>query len=189
MQFLADVYVPCTMCAGRRFNRATLTVRYKEKNVADLLEMSVAETAEFFKNFTKISRILDSLMRVGLGYLSLGQPSQTLSGGEAQRIKLATELSRASTAKSLYILDEPTTGLHFDDVRRLIDVLQSLVDQGNTVVVIEHHLDVMKVCDWLIDLGPEGGESGGTCLASGPPELIAANQNSKTGKYLRPLLG
>ncbi len=188
MQFLADVHVPCSHCAGRRFNRATLAVRYKEKNVADILSMSIAEAAEFFQNFSKIARILDSLVSVGLGYLSLGQPSHTLSGGEAQRIKLATELSRVSTSKTLYILDEPTTGLHMDDIGRLLYVLQSLVDQGNTVIVIEHHLDVMKVCDWLIDLGPTGGEAGGYCTAAGPPERIAGTETSATGKHLKSLL-
>jgi excinuclease ABC subunit A len=188
MQFLADVYVPCSHCGGRRFNRPTLAVRYKEKNVADILSMSIAEAADFFQNFSKIARILKALVSVGLGYLSLGQPSHTLSGGEAQRIKLATELSRVSTSKTLYILDEPTTGLHMDDIGRLLDVLQSLVDLGNTVVVIEHHLDVLKVCDWLIDLGPTGGEAGGYCLAAGPPESIARTMTSMTGKYLQPLL-
>jgi excinuclease ABC subunit A len=184
MQFLADVYVPCSHCGGRRFNRPTLAVRYKEKNVADILSMSIAEAADFFQNFSKIARILDALVSVGLGYLSLGQPSHTLSGGEAQRIKLATELSRVSTSKTLYILDEPTTGLHMDDIGRLLHVLQSLVDQGNTVIVIEHHPDVMKVCDWLIDMGPTGGAAGGYCVASGPPELIANNKASLTGNYL-----
>ncbi len=188
MQFLADVFVPCSHCGGRRFNRPTLAVRYKEKNVADILSMSISEAAAFFQNFSKIARILDALVSVGLGYLSLGQPSHTLSGGEAQRIKLATELSRVSTSKTLYILDEPTTGLHVDDIGRLLHVLQSLVDQGNTVIVIEHHLDVMKVCDWLIDMGPAGGEAGGYCLAAGPPELIADTKASVTGKHLQTVM-
>ncbi|MDZ4848579.1 MAG: excinuclease ABC subunit UvrA [Pirellulaceae bacterium] len=188
MRFLADVYVVCSQCGGRRFNRPTLAVRYKEKNVADILSMSIAEAAEFFQNFSKIARILESLVNVGLGYLSLGQPSHTLSGGEAQRVKLATELAGTSTAKTLYILDEPTTGLHFDDIRRLIDVLQNLVNQGNSVIVIEHHLDVAKVCDWLIDMGPEGGEQGGDVIAAGTPELIAATESSVTGRYLQPMI-
>ncbi len=185
MNFLADVYVPCAQCSGRRFNRPTLAVRYKDKNVADILAMSIAEAADFFQNFSKVARILNSLVSVGLGYLSLGQPSHTLSGGEAQRIKLATELARTSTSKTLYILDEPTTGLHLEDIDRLIRVLQNLVDQGNTVIVIEHHLDVAKVCDWLIDLGPVGGEAGGYLMASGTPELIAKTKTSATGEYLK----
>lgn len=189
MNFLADVSITCAQCAGRRFNRPTLAVRYKEKNVADILAMNIAEAADFFQNFSKIARILDALVQVGLGYLSLGQPSHTLSGGEAQRIKLATELARISTSQTLYILDEPTTGLHLEDIDRLIQVLQRLVDQGNTVIVIEHHLDVAKVCDWLIDLGPVGGASGGHVMAAGRPEVIAATKNSSTGEYLRRLLG
>jgi excinuclease ABC subunit A len=185
MSFLADIFVKCSHCGGRRFNPSTLAVRYKDKNAADVLQMSIAEAAVFFENFAKVSRILKSLVDVGLGYLSLGQPSHTLSGGEAQRIKLATELSRMSTGKTLYVLDEPTTGLHIADVRRLIAVLQNLVELGNTVIVIEHHMDLIKVCDWIIDLGPDGGEAGGYLVGCGPPETIAANPKSLTGKHLR----
>jgi excinuclease ABC subunit A len=184
MSFLADIFVKCSHCGGRRFNPSTLAVRYKDKNASDVLQMSIAEAAGFFENFSKVSRILKALVDVGLGYLSLGQPSHTLSGGEAQRIKLATELSRVSTGKTLYVLDEPTTGLHIADVRRLISVLQNLVDLGNTVIVIEHHMDLIKVCDWIIDLGPDGGEAGGQLVGSGTPEAIAANPKSLTGKYL-----
>lgn len=184
MSFLADIFVKCSHCGGRRFNPSTLAVRYKDKNAADVLQMSIAEAAIFFENFSKVSRILKALVDVGLGYLSLGQPSHTLSGGEAQRIKLATELSRVSTGKTLYVLDEPTTGLHIADVRRLVSVLQNLVDMGNTVIVIEHHMDLIKVCDWIIDLGPEGGEAGGHLVGAGTPESIAANAKSLTGKYL-----
>ena len=188
MSFLADLFVKCPQCGGRRFNPSTLAVRFKDKNAADVLGMSINEAAQFFENFAKVSRILKSLVDVGLGYLSLGQPSHTLSGGEAQRIKLATELARASTGKTLYILDEPTTGLHINDVRRLSSVLQSLVDLGNTVIVIEHHLELMKVCDWILDLGPDGGEAGGYLVAAGTPEQIASNPKSLTGKYLREVL-
>ncbi len=184
MSFLADIFVKCSHCGGRRFNPSTLAVRYKDKNAADVLQMSIAEAAVFFENFSKVSRILKALVDVGLGYLSLGQPSHTLSGGEAQRIKLATELSRVSTGKTLYVLDEPTTGLHIADVRRLISVLQNLVDLGNTVIVIEHHMDLIKVCDWIIDLGPDGGDAGGQIVGVGTPEAIAANPKSLTGKYL-----
>jgi len=185
MSFLADLFVKCPQCGGRRFNPSTLAVRYKEKNASDVLEMSVSQAVVFFENFAKVSRILKSLADVGLGYLSMGQPSHTLSGGEAQRIKLATELSRASTGKTLYVLDEPTTGLHIADVRRLISVLQSLVDLGNTVIVIEHQLDLIKVCDWVLDLGPTGGDSGGYVVAAGTPEQVARNIDSLTGKYLK----
>ncbi|MCY2974630.1 MAG: excinuclease ABC subunit UvrA [Planctomycetota bacterium] len=185
MSFLADIFVKCSHCSGRRFNPSTLAVRYKDKNAADVLQMSIAEAARFFENFSKVSRILKALVDVGLGYLSLGQPSHTLSGGEAQRIKLATELSRVSTGKTLYVLDEPTTGLHIADVRRLISVLQNLVDLGNTVIVIEHHMGLIKVCDWIIDLGPDGGEAGGQIVGAGTPESIAANPKSLTGKYLQ----
>jgi excinuclease ABC subunit A len=188
MSFLADIFVKCSHCSGRRFNPSTLAVRYKDKNAADVLQMSISEAAVFFENFSKVSRILKALVDVGLGYLSLGQPSQTLSGGEAQRIKLATELSRVSTGKTLYVLDEPTTGLHIADVRRLIGVLQNLVDLGNTVIVIEHHMDLIKVCDWIIDLGPDGGEAGGYLVGSGTPESVANNPKSLTGKYLQSIL-
>lgn len=184
MNFLADIYVTCPQCSGRRFNRPTLTVRYKDANVADVLDMNIEKASEFFRNFTKIRRILESMCSVGLGYLQLGQASHTLSGGEAQRIKLATELARVSTGKTLYVLDEPTTGLHLADVSRLIDVLQNLVNMGNTVVVIEHHMDVAKVCDWIIDLGPEAGDAGGELVYQGPPEGIAGAIGSVTSRYL-----
>ena len=185
MQFLPDVYVPCEVCKGRRYNRETLEVKYKGKSIADVLEMSVDEALELFKDVPPIKRRLQLLSDVGLGYIKLGQPATTLSGGEAQRVKLAKELSRVATGRTLYILDEPTTGLHFDDVKKLIDVLQRLVDKGNTVLVIEHNLDVIKSADWIIDLGPEGGEQGGYIVAEGPPEQIASNPNSHTGKFLR----
>jgi excinuclease ABC subunit A len=188
MNFLPDLYVACSECHGARFNRATLEILYKGKSIAEVLDLSVDEAAEFFENFPAIRRLLDSLREVGLGYLSLGQSSTTLSGGEAQRIKLAAELGRNDTGKTLYILDEPTTGLHFDDVRKLLAVLNRLVDLGNTVVVIEHQLDVIKSADWLIDLGPEGGAAGGRLLAAGTPEEIAALADNATGRYLKPLL-
>ncbi len=184
MNFLPDLYVTCSVCNGSRFNRQTLQVRYREKSIADTLEMNVSEAAEFFQNFSKIHRLLDSLEQVGLGYLCLGQSSNTLSGGESQRIKLATELARPETGKTIYFLDEPTTGLHFEDVRRLIGVLNGLVDRGNTVIVIEHSLDVIRACDWLIDLGPDGGDAGGQIVAVGTPEEVARNPASLTGKYL-----
>lgn len=188
MNFLPDLYVTCPECEGKRFNAPTLEVRYKEKSIAEVLQMRVEEARVFFENFPAIVRILRCLEEVGLGYLALGQSSLTLSGGEAQRVKLATELSRVESGKTLYILDEPTTGLHFDDVQRLLDVLNRLVDRGNTVIVIEHHLDVIKSADWIIDLGPEGGESGGYLLAEGPPEHIASLENNATGHYLRGVL-
>ncbi len=188
MAFLSEVFVECNVCGGDRFNRQTLQVKYKEKNIAECLNMSVQEAAEFFENFDKIFRTLDCLRRVGLGYISLGQPSTTLSGGESQRIKLATELARADTGHTFYVLDEPTTGLHFVDIQRLLDVLQGLVDKGNTVLVIEHNLDVIKCCDWLLDLGPEGGRGGGQLVAEGTPEAVANNPSSITGKYLRSML-
>ena len=188
MNFLPDLYVACSECHGARFNRATLEILYKGKSIAEVLDLSVDEAAEFFENFPAIRRLLESLREVGLGYLSLGQSSTTLSGGEAQRIKLAAELGRNDTGKTLYILDEPTTGLHFDDVRKLLAVLNRLVDLGNTVVVIEHQLDVIKSADWLIDLGPEGGAAGGRLLAAGTPEDIAALADNATGQYLKPLL-
>ncbi|HEV7222283.1 MAG TPA: excinuclease ABC subunit UvrA [Pirellulales bacterium] len=188
MNFLPDLYVACPECQGARFNRATLEIQYKGKSIAEVLDLSVDEAAEFFENFPAIRRLLESLREVGLGYLSLGQSSTTLSGGEAQRIKLAAELGRSDTGKTLYILDEPTTGLHFDDVRKLLVVLNRLVDLGNTVVVIEHQLDVIKSADWLIDLGPEGGAAGGRLLAAGTPEEIAALADNATGQYLKPLL-
>lgn len=184
MNFLPDLYVTCSVCNGLRYNRQTLQVRYREKTIADALEMSIDEAAAFFENFPKIHRLLSTLQQVGLGYLSLGQSSNTLSGGEAQRIKLASELARPETGKTIYFLDEPTTGLHFDDVRRLVNVLNGLVDRGNTVIVIEHNLDVIRACDWLIDLGPDGGDAGGEIVAVGSPERVAKNSLSLTGKYL-----
>ncbi len=188
MNFLADLYVVCNECGGARFNRQTLEVKYRGKSIADVLEMSVDEAAEFFENFAVIQRLLKSLQDVGLGYLHLGQPSNTLSGGEAQRIKLAAELARLESGKTLYLLDEPTTGLHFDDIRKLLDVLQQLVDRGNTVVVVEHNLDVIKCADWIIDLGPEGGAAGGQIVATGTPEQVAESPGSHTGQFLRECL-
>jgi excinuclease ABC subunit A len=188
MNFLPDIYVPCKTCNGARFNRQTLEVRYRGKNIGQVLDMSIGEAAGFFENFPQIRRVLESLVDVGLGYLQLGQPSTTVSGGEAQRIKLATQLARVETGKTLYLLDEPTTGLHFDDIRRLLDILGRLVDKGNTVLVIEHHLDVIKSADWIIDLGPEGGEAGGHVVATGRPEEVAEVETSYTGRFLKPLL-
>jgi len=187
MHFLPDVYVPCEVCKGKRYNRETLEVKYKGKNIADILDMTVDEAVDFFKNIPYISRKIDTLKEVGLGYVKLGQSSTTLSGGEAQRVKLATELSKRSTGKTLYILDEPTTGLHIADVHKLLDELQKLVDSGNTVIVIEHNLDVIKTADYIIDLGPEGGDRGGLVVATGTPEEVAMNDNSYTGQYLRKL--
>ena len=188
MNFLSDLHVPCTRCGGKRFNRQTLQVRFKEANVADVLGMSIDQAADFFQNVSKLSRLLGSLQEVGLGYLHLGQGSTTLSGGEAQRIKLGTELARTSTGKTLYLLDEPTTGLHFADVQRLSNVLQRLVDAGNTVIVIEHNFDLLAACDWMIDLGPTGGKGGGEILAEGTPEQIAAVSDNATGRYLKAAL-
>ncbi|MDQ2630956.1 MAG: excinuclease ABC subunit UvrA, partial [Actinomycetota bacterium] len=188
MHFLPDVYVPCEQCHGKRYNRETLEVRFKGKSIADVLEMSVEEAVGFFENVPKIARRLRTLNDVGLGYIRLGQPATTLSGGEAQRVKLATELSKVATGDTLYILDEPTTGLHFADVQRLLDVLSRLVDAGNSVVVIEHNLDVIKTADWLIDLGPEGGENGGEIVATGTPEEVAAVAGSYTGRFLAELV-
>ncbi len=188
MHFLPDIYVPCDVCKGKRYNRETLEVTYKGKSIADVLEMTGDEALEFFENLPRIRRKVEAMCQVGLGYIKLGQSSTTLSGGEAQRVKLATELSRVSTGNTFYILDEPTTGLHVADVHRLVEVLQALVDQGNTVLVIEHNLDVIKVADHIIDLGPEGGSGGGTVVATGTPEEIAACPESYTGKYLKPLL-
>ncbi len=185
MQFLPDVFVTCEACRGRRFNQSTLSVRFQGKSIADVLDMTVEEALEFFRNQPQIARILSTLRDIGLGYITLGQPSTTVSGGEAQRIKLAYELSKRSTGRTVYVLDEPTTGLHFADIRRLLDVLHQLVEQGNTVIVIEHNLDVIKCADWIIDLGPEGGEQGGQVVAVGPPEAIAANPASWTGQALR----
>jgi len=184
MHFLADVLVPCEVCQGKRFNEATLRVQFKGKNIAEVLELSVHEAMEHFAHHRDILRVLQTLHDVGLGYLRLGQPSPTLSGGEAQRIKLSRELARVGTGRTLYILDEPTTGLHFEDVRRLMAVLDRLVQAGNTVVVIEHNLDVIKCADWVIDLGPEGGADGGYLVAQGTPEEVARAPQSFTGKYL-----
>ena len=188
MHFLSDVYVPCEVCHGKRYNRETLEVRYKGKSIADVLDMTAEEALEFFAPVPKIAEKLRTLCDVGLGYVKLGQSSTTLSGGEAQRVKLATELSKQATGKTIYILDEPTTGLHSDDVRKLLEVLQRLVDAGNTVVVIEHNLDVIKCTDHLIDLGPEGGDGGGTIVCTGTPEEVAACPASFTGQYLKRML-
>ena len=188
MHFLADVYVPCEVCHGKRYNRETLEVLYKGKSIADVLDMTAEEALGFFDNLPKIRSRIQTLVDVGLGYIKLGQSSTTLSGGEAQRVKLATELSKRSTGRTFYILDEPTTGLHMADVHKLIEVLQKLVDAGNTVLVIEHNLDVIKVADHLIDLGPEGGSAGGTIVAAGTPEQVAACPASYTGQYLKRLL-
>ena len=188
MHFLPDVYVPCEVCKGARYNRETLEVKYKGKSIADVLDMTVDDAVEFFSAIPKIYKKMVTLQEVGLGYIRLGQAATTLSGGEAQRVKLATELARRSTGKTLYILDEPTTGLHAEDIRKLLDVLQKLVDGGDTVIVIEHNLDVIKVADHIIDLGPEGGNRGGTIVATGTPEQIAKVKESYTGKFLGPVL-
>jgi excinuclease ABC subunit A len=189
MHFLPDVYVTCEVCKGRRYNRETLEVRYKNRSIAEVLEMSVDEALEFFKNIPVIARHLQTLSDVGLGYIKLGQPAPTLSGGEAQRVKLSSELQKRATGNTLYVLDEPTTGLHFEDIRKLLAVLQRLVSAGNTVVVIEHNLDVVKTADWIIDLGPEGGDAGGEVVAAGPPEEVAAHPGSHTGQFLAQVLG
>lgn len=188
MNFLPDVYVPCETCHGKRYNRETLEVHYKGKTIADVLEMPVEEAAEFFAAFTPIARHLNTLVNVGLGYIRLGQPATTLSGGEAQRVKLATELQKRSNGRSIYVLDEPTTGLHFEDIRKLLAVLQSLVDKGNSVITIEHNLDVVKCADWIIDMGPEGGSGGGTVIAEGTPEQVAQMKGSHTGAFLAEIL-
>jgi excinuclease ABC subunit A len=188
MQFLPDVYVPCEVCKGARYNRDTLEIRFKGKNVAEVLHMPISEAVEFFSNQPRIARHLQTLMDVGLGYVRLGQSAPTLSGGEAQRVKLASELARRSTGHTIYLLDEPTTGLHFEDVRRLLIVLARLVDQGNTVLVIEHNLDVIKTADWLIDLGPEGGDGGGQIVAEGTPEQVARVKGSHTARFLADVL-
>jgi excinuclease ABC subunit A len=177
------------VCKGKRYNRETLEIHYKGKNVAEILEMTVEEALKFFDAVPSIKNKLQTLSDVGMGYVHLGQPATTLSGGEAQRVKLATELSKRATGKTFYILDEPTTGLHFDDVARLLQVLSRLVESGNTVVVIEHNLDVIKTADWVIDLGPEGGDKGGRLVAAGTPEQVARTRDSHTGRYLRPVLG
>ena len=189
MNFLPDVYVPCEVCGGARYNRETLEVHYKGKTIAEVLDMPIEEANEFFAAIPAISRHLQTLVDVGLGYVRLGQPAPTLSGGEAQRVKLASELQKRQTGRTVYVLDEPTTGLHFEDVRKLLGVLGKLVDAGNTVIVIEHNLDVIKTADWVIDMGPEGGGGGGTVVATGTPEDIAATPDSHTGQFLRDILG
>ena len=189
MHFLPDIYVPCEVCKGKRYNRETLEVKYKGKTISDVLDMTVEEALKFFENIPKIKSKIQTLYDVGLGYIKLGQPSTTLSGGEAQRVKLATELSKKATGKTLYILDEPTTGLHIADVHKLVDILQRLVDTGNSIIVIEHNLDLIKTADYIIDLGPEGGEKGGQIIAVGTPEQITRNDQSYTGKFLKKYLG
>ena len=188
MHFLPDVYVPCEVCHGKRYNRETLEVKYKGKSISEILDMTVEDAVVFFENIPKIKRKLQTLYDVGLGYVTLGQPATTLSGGEAQRVKLASELHRRSNGKTFYILDEPTTGLHADDISRLLVVLKRLVENGDTVLVIEHNLDVIKTADYIIDLGPEGGDRGGTIVATGTPEEVAEAPGSYTGKYLKPIL-
>ena len=188
MHFLPDVYVPCEVCKGKRYNRETLEVKYKDKSIYDVLNMTVEEALTFFENVPSIKRKIQTLYDVGLSYIRLGQPSTELSGGEAQRIKLATELSKRSTGKTIYILDEPTTGLHFADVHKLVEILKRLSEGGNTVVVIEHNLDVIKTADYIIDIGPEGGDKGGTVVALGTPEEVAQSPVSYTGKYVKKYL-
>ncbi|HCI83431.1 MAG TPA: ABC-ATPase UvrA, partial [Lachnospiraceae bacterium] len=188
MNFLPDVYVPCEVCHGQRYNRETLEVHYKGKNIYEVLNMTVEEALKFFDHVPSIRNKIQTLYDVGLGYIRLGQPSTELSGGEAQRIKLATELARRSTGRTIYILDEPTTGLHFADVSKLVEILQRLTDGGNTVVVIEHNLDVIKTADYLIDMGPEGGDGGGTVIAQGTPEEVAKVKHSYTGFYVAKML-
>jgi excinuclease ABC subunit A len=189
MHFLPDIYVTCEVCGGRRYDRETLTVTYKGLNIAEILDLSVEQAREVFRNIPAIDRILTTLDEVGLGYIHLGQPATTLSGGEAQRVKLAKELCKRSTGRTLYLLDEPTTGLHFDDVGKLLRLLHRLTDLGNTVVVIEHNLEVIKTADWIIDLGPDGGAAGGYLVAEGPPEKVARVKKSYTGQYLKRILG
>ncbi len=188
MVFLPDVYVPCEICKGKRYNRETLEVRYKGKNISEILGMTVEEAEEFFRPIPKIHRKISTLQEVGLGYIKLGQPATTLSGGEAQRVKLSEELSKRSTGRTIYILDEPTTGLHFEDVDKLLQVLHRLVNQGNTVIIIEHNLDVIKTADWIIDMGPEGGNAGGQVVAMGTPEDVSKVKGSWTGMYLKDCL-
>ncbi|MGB5398876.1 MAG: ATP-binding cassette domain-containing protein, partial [Thermoanaerobaculia bacterium] len=189
MHFLPDIYVTCEVCGGQRYDRETLTVTYKGLNIAEILDLSVEQAREVFRNIPAIDRILTTLDEVGLGYIHLGQPATTLSGGEAQRVKLAKELCKRSTGRTLYLLDEPTTGLHFDDVGKLLRLLHRLTDLGNTVVVIEHNLEVIKTADWIIDLGPDGGAAGGYLVAEGPPERVARVKKSYTGQYLKRILG
>ncbi|MDG2340617.1 MAG: ATP-binding cassette domain-containing protein, partial [Paracoccaceae bacterium] len=188
MHFLPDVYVTCETCSGKRYNRETLEIKFKGKSIADVLDMNVEDAQTFFKAVPSIRDKMDALARVGLGYIKVGQQATTLSGGEAQRVKLSKELAKRSTGRTLYILDEPTTGLHFEDVRKLLEVLHELVDQGNTVVVIEHNLDVVKTADWIIDIGPEGGDGGGEIVAVGTPETVAEEARSHTGRYLKSML-
>ena len=188
MHFLPDVYVPCEVCKGARYNRDTLDITFRGKNIAEVLDMPISEAVDFFANQPVISRHMKTLVDVGLGYVRLGQSAPTLSGGEAQRVKLASELAKRNTGHTIYLLDEPTTGLHFEDVRRLLVVLSRLVDQGNTVLVIEHNLDVIKTADWIIDLGPEGGSGGGLVVCEGTPETVAKCKKSYTGQFLAPLL-
>jgi excinuclease ABC subunit A len=188
MQFLPDVYVTCEVCKGKRYNREALEIHFKGKSIADVLEMTIAEANDFFSAVPNVAVKLQTLNDVGLGYVHLGQPATTLSGGEAQRVKLATELSRRATGRTLYVLDEPTTGLHFADVEKLLEVLHRLVDGGNTVLVIEHNLDVIKTADWIVDLGPDGGARGGRIIAEGTPEQVAAMKGSATGEYLARVL-
>jgi excinuclease ABC subunit A len=188
MHFLPDIYVPCDTCKGKRYNRETLDIRYKDKTIHEVLDMSVADACVFFDAIPVIKRKLDTLLDVGLGYIRLGQSATTLSGGEAQRIKLSRELSKRATGRTLYILDEPTTGLHFHDIKQLLVVLHRLRDQGNTILVIEHNLDVIKTADWIIDLGPEGGQRGGELVATGTPEDVAKIRESYTGQFLKPIL-
>jgi excinuclease ABC subunit A len=188
MHFLPDIYVPCDVCKGKRYNRETLEIRYKGKNIYEVLHMTVEDAFEFFKAVPVVKRKLQTLMDVGLSYIRLGQNATTLSGGEAQRIKLSRELSKRDTGQTLYILDEPTTGLHFYDIEQLLQVLHRLRDHGNTIVIIEHNLDVIKTCDWIIDLGPEGGHKGGEILVTGSPEKVAQHKASHTGRYLKPIL-
>jgi excinuclease ABC subunit A len=188
MHFLPDVYVTCDVCKGRRYNRETLEILFKGKSIADVLDMTVEEAAAFFKAVPTIRDKMETLKRVGLSYVKVGQSATTLSGGEAQRVKLSKELSKRATGRTLYILDEPTTGLHFEDVRKLLEVLHELVDQGNTMIVIEHNLDVVKTADWIVDFGPEGGDGGGEIVAAGTPEQVAADSKSWTGRYLAEVL-
>ena len=188
MHFLPDVYVPCDVCKGQRYNRETLEITYKGKNIHECLEMTIEEAREFFDPVPSIARKLQTLIDVGLGYIRLGQAATTLSGGEAQRVKLAKELSKRDTGKTLYILDEPTTGLHFADIELLLSVLHRLRDHGNTIVVIEHNLDVIKTADWIVDLGPEGGSGGGYIIAEGTPEAVAEHRTSHTARFLKPML-
>ena len=185
MNFLPEVYVECDVCNGKRYNEETLAVKFKNKTIADVLNMTVDEAVEYFSEIPKIKRKIDTLKSVGLGYIKLGQQSPTLSGGEAQRVKLATELSKTNTGNTLYLLDEPTTGLHFEDIKILLKLLNKLADKGSTIVIIEHNLDVIKAADWIIDLGPDGGENGGRILAEGTPEEVSGCRESYTAKYLK----